>query len=178
MAGDWIKMRTNLWDDPRVGAIVDATDSSEAAVIGALYWLWAMADQHTEDGIMPGLSLRQIDRKTGVKGLGEGLVSIGWLADHPEGVRIVPDDCLGPLFIVGVDRPRPFSGVWMRLRAQVFKRDGMRCVYCGATDVALECDHINPVALGGRHELENLATACRTCNRSKAAKPLSTWRAA
>lgn len=89
MAGDWIKMRGNLWDDPRVGAIVDATDTSEAMVIGGLYWLWATADQHTEDGIMPGLSLRQIDRKTGIPGFAAALVALGWLAEHPEGVRIV-----------------------------------------------------------------------------------------
>ena len=66
MAGDRIKVRGNLWDDPRVGAVVDATESTEAAVVGALYWLWSTADQHTEDGFMPGLTLRQIDRKTGV----------------------------------------------------------------------------------------------------------------
>jgi len=89
MSGDWIKMRGNLWDDPRVAKLVDMTDSSEAAVVGALYWLWATADQHTEDGIMPGLSLRQIDRKTGVQGFGAALCAIGWLADHPDGVRIV-----------------------------------------------------------------------------------------
>lgn len=89
MAGDWIKMRGNLWDDPRIARLVDLTDSSEAQVIGGLYWLWATADQHTADGIMPGLSCRQIDRKTGVQGLGQALVEIGWLADHPEGVRIV-----------------------------------------------------------------------------------------
>lgn len=82
-------MRGNLWDDPRVAKIVDMTDSSEAAVVGALYWLWATADQHTEDGIMPGLTLRSIDRKTGVKGFAEALCAIEWLADHPEGVRIV-----------------------------------------------------------------------------------------
>lgn len=82
-------MRGNLWDDPRVGRLVDLTDTSEAAVIGGLYWLWATADQHTENGVMLGLSLRQIDRKTGIKGLGEALVEIGWLADHPEGVRII-----------------------------------------------------------------------------------------
>lgn len=79
MAADWIKMRGNLWDDPRVAAIVDATDSSEAAVIGGLYWLWAMADQHTEDGYLPGLSLRQIDRKTGVAGFAESLKDLGWI---------------------------------------------------------------------------------------------------
>ena len=89
MAGDWIKMRTNLWDDPRISKLCDITDQPEAAIVGGLYWLWATADEHTESGILPGLTTRAIDRKTGVQGLGQGLVDIGWLADHPEGVRIV-----------------------------------------------------------------------------------------
>ena len=89
MAGDWIKMRGNLWDDPRVSKLCDLTDQSEAAIVGALYWLWAAADQHTEDGLMPGLTLRQIDRKTGVQGFGAALCQIGWLEDDPDGVRIV-----------------------------------------------------------------------------------------
>jgi hypothetical protein len=89
MAGDWIKMRGNLWDDPRVGRICDLCDAGEAAVVGALYWLWATADQHTEDGAMPGLSLRQIDRKTGVPGFAAALVVVGWLLDDPQGVVIV-----------------------------------------------------------------------------------------
>jgi hypothetical protein len=88
MAGDWIKMRGNLWDDPRVARLVDMTDSSEAAVVGGLYWLWATADQHTQDGLMPGLSLRQIDRKTGVQGLGKALCDIGWLSETEAGVRV------------------------------------------------------------------------------------------
>ena len=89
MAGDWIKMRSNLWHDPRIAGICDLTDASEATVIGALFWLWSAADQHTEDGVMPSLSLRQINRKTGVAGFGEALCAIGWIADHPEGVRII-----------------------------------------------------------------------------------------
>lgn len=89
MAGDWIKMRGNLWDDPRVSRICDLCDCNEALSIGGLYWLWATADQHTEDGILPGLTLRQIDRKTGVQGFAQALCDIGWLADHPEGVRII-----------------------------------------------------------------------------------------
>lgn len=88
MAGDWIKMRCNLWDDPRVSALCDLTDSGEAAVVGALYWLWATADQHSEDGYMPGLTLRQIDRKTGVSGFGAALVQVGWLAEVDGGVEI------------------------------------------------------------------------------------------
>lgn len=89
MAGDWIKMRSNLWDDPRIAKLCDITDQSEAAIVGGLYWLWATADQHSEDGLMHGLTLRAIDRKTGIPGFGEALVVAGWLADHPEGVRIV-----------------------------------------------------------------------------------------
>lgn len=89
MAGDWIKMRGNLWDDPRVSRLVDETDSSEAAVIGALYWLWATADQHTADGVMPGLTLKGIDRKTGVKGFAQALCDINWLEPLADGVQIV-----------------------------------------------------------------------------------------
>lgn len=92
MAGDWIKMRTNLWDDPRLSRLCDLTGQGEAAVVGGLYWLWAMADTHTEDGILPGLTTKAIDRKTGVSGFGDALCAIGWLADHPDGVRIVGFD--------------------------------------------------------------------------------------
>lgn len=89
MAGDWIKMRGNLWDDPRVARLCDETDSNESSVIGGLYWLWATADQHTEDGVMPGLTIRQIDRKTGIQGFGAALCLIGWLIDGADGVQIV-----------------------------------------------------------------------------------------
>lgn len=82
-------MRSNLWDDPRVAALVDATDTNEAMIVGGLYWLWATADQHSEDGFLPGLTLRQIDRKTCIPGLGEALTSIGWLAPHESGLEIV-----------------------------------------------------------------------------------------
>lgn len=88
MAGDWIKMRGNLWDDPRVSALVEATDSSEAAVVGALYWMWATADQHSEDGLMTGLTVRQIDRKTGVPSFASALESIGWIEIESAGIRI------------------------------------------------------------------------------------------
>jgi len=92
MAGDWIKMRNNLWDDPRVSRLCDLTEESEASVIGGLYWLWSSADEHTEDGRMPGLSLSGIDRKTGVKGLGAALVEIGWVDNTEGGVTIIRFD--------------------------------------------------------------------------------------
>jgi hypothetical protein len=92
MAGDWIKMRSNLWDDPRVTRLCDITENTEAAIIGGLYWLWATADQHTEDGHLPGLSVAGIDRKTDIKGFGTALLEIGWISDTQGGVTIARFD--------------------------------------------------------------------------------------
>lgn len=61
-----------------------------------------------------------------------------------------------------------------KLRFEVFKRDGFRCMYCGSTPdkALLQCDHIHPVALGGENEMDNLVTACQPCNSGKSATPL------
>lgn len=56
-----------------------------------------------------------------------------------------------------------------KTRFEVFMRDRFRCQYCGrpAPEVALEVDHIKPVAAGGTDDMSNLITACRDCNRGK-----------
>jgi hypothetical protein len=58
-----------------------------------------------------------------------------------------------------------------RVRFEVLKRDGFRCVYCGAmgSEAELRVDHVHPVAHGGGNEMANLATACHPCNAGKAA---------
>ena len=61
------------------------------------------------------------------------------------------------------------------LRFAVLRRDGFRCAYCGRGEpesVKLHIDHIVPVARGGRTELENLVTACATCNLGKSGSDL------
>lgn len=108
MAGEWIKMRTNLWDDPRVSQLCDLTGTAEATVVGGLYWLWSTADEHTETGLLPGMSVNAVDRKTGIKGFGQSLVSIGWLKDTPEGVTI--------------ERFEEHNGASAKARAQTAKR--------------------------------------------------------
>jgi len=61
-----------------------------------------------------------------------------------------------------------------KIRFEVFKRDGFRCVYCGKNppDVVLEVDHIEPVSKGGSNDINNLTTACFACNRGKTNIPL------
>jgi hypothetical protein len=78
-AGNWIKIRSNLWTDPRLDRLWDLSGHVEPMVIGGRYWLWTAADQHTEDGFMPGLSAAASDRKCGMVGLVEALLAVGWI---------------------------------------------------------------------------------------------------
>ena len=62
-----------------------------------------------------------------------------------------------------------------KTRFEVFKRDKFTCQYCGrhAPDVVLECDHIKPVAEGGKNTILNLVTSCKDCNSGKGKRLLS-----
>ena len=66
------------------------------------------------------------------------------------------------------------KGLGKKLRFEVFKRDGFRCQYCGASapDVLLVVDHIHPVAGGGKNDILNLITACEPCNAGKGKREL------
>lgn len=61
-----------------------------------------------------------------------------------------------------------------KVRFEVFKKDGFKCVYCGKTppNVTLEVDHIDPVSKGGESDIFNYVTACFDCNRGKSNIPL------
>lgn len=61
-----------------------------------------------------------------------------------------------------------------RTRFEVFKRDSFKCQYCGSSspEVALQVDHIVPVAKGGTNDLLNLVTSCWECNSGKSDKKL------
>lgn len=61
-----------------------------------------------------------------------------------------------------------------KTRFEVFKRDGFKCMYCGAhpPQVILEVDHIKAVAAGGSNRMDNLISSCFACNRGKAANSL------
>lgn len=65
------------------------------------------------------------------------------------------------------------SKMGAKLRYEVIKRDGGKCVVCGrsaADGVKLHVDHIIPVSKGGKTELDNLRTLCQDCNLGKSDK--------
>lgn len=59
----------------------------------------------------------------------------------------------------------PYRGVLLN-RQNIFRRDGHRCQYCGAT-TDLTIDHVIPRSRKGPATWDNLVTACRTCNARK-----------
>jgi 5-methylcytosine-specific restriction endonuclease McrA len=64
---------------------------------------------------------------------------------------------------------------WEEKRAYVFRRDGYKCVYCGSQEAPFHCDHHIPQCLGGSNQVENLVTACKTCNLKKHGKSPEKW---
>jgi len=51
----------------------------------------------------------------------------------------------------------------------VMARDNHKCVYCGSAE-NICIDHIYPTQLGGNDDIQNLATACKSCNSGKAGR--------
>lgn len=91
MAGSWIKMRTNLSTDPRVVWIASATKKNISHVIGALHFLWSLADEHTESGVLVGYTTAVIDRMVGIKGFCQSLLDLKpspWLSSTSVGLEI------------------------------------------------------------------------------------------
>jgi HNH endonuclease len=74
------------------------------------------------------------------------------------GTQHLPDDA--------VERRAPSK----KLRLQIIKRDGFRCVVCGRrpidyTDIELEVHHLVPWRMAGPTAEENLVTLCSTCHK-------------
>lgn len=64
-----------------------------------------------------------------------------------------------------------------RLRLALHRRDRWRCHYCGkrGTMRTLTKDHVVPFRDGGQHTLNNLVSACRSCNQRKGVKPYAVF---
>jgi 5-methylcytosine-specific restriction endonuclease McrA len=69
-----------------------------------------------------------------------------------------------------------------RFLRQIIERDGLGCVWCNTQlsvnhrDASIE--HVIPRAHGGADVIENMALACKGCNRRRSDKPALEWLAA
>lgn len=58
------------------------------------------------------------------------------------------------------------------IREYLLAKWGRACVYCGATGVPLNIDHIRPRSRGGSSRISNLTLACVPCNQTKGSHAL------
>lgn len=86
MAGDWIKMRIDLADDPAVIAIAAALDLDEDTIVGKLHRLWSWADRQTQDGTAGGVTRRWVDRLMNCDGFADAMAAAGWLSIGERGL--------------------------------------------------------------------------------------------
>lgn len=86
MAGDWIKMRVDLDEDPAVVGMAIALDTDEHSIVGRLHKLWSWADKHCTSGHAKSVTLGWINRHVGLPKFAEAMVSQGWLTADETGV--------------------------------------------------------------------------------------------
>lgn len=79
MAGDWLKMRVGLRRHPKVVRIVSALKADRLRVVGGLYAVWSVFDEHSADGILPGYSFEMMDEEIGWPGFAAAMHGVGWL---------------------------------------------------------------------------------------------------
>lgn len=79
MAGDWIKMRTDLSTSPKVVRMASALRADRLRVIGGLHAVWSLFDVHSVDGTLDGYSLDTLDEMISFAGFGAAMCSVQWL---------------------------------------------------------------------------------------------------
>ena len=79
MAGDWIKMRMDLPEDPAVFKLTRLTGLDRYSVVGRLYAFWAWADKHAVDGRVDHATSTDLDDVVAHEGFAEAMQEVRWL---------------------------------------------------------------------------------------------------
>lgn len=88
MAGDWIKMRSDLHDDPSVFRLAAMLNMDRYAIVGRLHSFWAWADKHAVDGHVDGATTQLVDVVVSHPGFADALLVVGWLFWDDKGIAI------------------------------------------------------------------------------------------
>lgn len=86
MAGDWIKMRVDLADDPAVIGMSSYLKMDEYEIIGRLHKLWSWADKHSASGFVPHITQKWIDKYLEKPGFSSQMIVVGWIYFDNNGV--------------------------------------------------------------------------------------------
>lgn len=82
MAGDWIKMRADLFTHPKVVRIASALKADTLRTVGGLMSVWCLFDAHSEDGHLDGYTPEVLDAHLRWDGFSEAMMAVDWLLYH------------------------------------------------------------------------------------------------
>lgn len=168
----WFRSYVGMCRDPKLISVAAEAEQG----LDRVYWVWGVilesATEIDDDGRF------EFDAQEASEFINAPISDVGSILAALIDVRLIDQSrVVWPKFCPGEDPAgRPQADIWRKLREFVFKRDDYTCRYCGVRAGRLECDHVIPVARGGEHSADNLATACFPCNRSKRDKLIEEWR--
>lgn len=88
MAGDWIKIRTDLYEDQDVLQMSDILGTDDPTIVGLLVRFWSWADKQTIDGSGIKLTENRIDSLVGRPGFSAALREVGWLIGDDGNIQL------------------------------------------------------------------------------------------
>jgi len=77
MAGDWIKMRLDLPEDPAVMRMADELGVREEVVVGYLHAFWSWVSRQCNGESVTGVTLLSLGRRLNLHGFPELLCDVG-----------------------------------------------------------------------------------------------------
>lgn len=86
----WIKMGTGLGSHPKVKTMRRALKAERLRVVGGLWAVWCVFDEHSAAGRLDGYTLDDMDEEIGWKGFSAAMKDIGWLLEDEDGLE-APD---------------------------------------------------------------------------------------
>lgn len=90
MAGDWIKMRADLFTHPKVVRISSALKADTLRTVGGLMSAWCLFDAHSIDGQLSGYTSETLDAHLRWDGFSAAMIAVGWLKDDGKSLSL-PD---------------------------------------------------------------------------------------
>src|SRR5262252_9271846 len=88
MAGDWIKARVSLHDQPEVLGLARRVGIDVDSVVGKLLRVWSWADGVTKDGRIEHVDETDVDRIARQDGFAAAMIAVDWLVAGDSGVTI------------------------------------------------------------------------------------------
>jgi hypothetical protein len=171
MAESWVRLWAGMTTDPKLRTVSRKSGRPLYEVIAVFVHLILLANDSDVRG-----NIGDVDVEMIASALDSNEDHINAILDAMQSRIIKAGRIVGWSEIQApAENYRQSAEVWMVTRSRIFKRDNFVCSYCGKRGVALECDHVIPIAQGGGNHDSNLTTACRDCNRKKGARTPEQW---